>query len=66
MELNHSRLLSCFEIRKINVVFPIKQNILLLYMIIMSFDNLYLFKLYALIKYKFCLENRFENVHGRD
>ena len=65
MKWNHSRLLSCFEVKKINVVFPIKQNILLLY-VIMSFDNLYLFKLYALINYKFCLENGFENVHGRD
>ena len=65
MEWYHSRLLSCFEVKKINATFPIKQNILLLYMI-MSFDNLYLFKLYALIKYKFCLENRFQNVHGRD
>ena len=65
MKRYHSRLLSCFEVRKINVVFPIKQNILLLYVII-SFDNLYLFKLYALIKYKFCLKNGFENVHGRD
>ena len=65
MELYHSRFLSYFEVRKINSSFPIKQNILLLYMI-MSFDNLYLFKLYAWIKYKFCLENGFENVHGRD
>ena len=65
MEWYHSRFLSCFEEKKINATFPIKQNILLLYMI-MSFDNLYLFKLYALFKYKFCLENRFENVHGRD
>ena len=56
MEWYHSRLLSCFEVRKINTPFPIKQNILLLYVI----------KLYALIKYKFCLENGFENVHGRD
>ena len=56
MEWYHSRLLSCFEVRKINSVFPIKQNILLLY-VIMRFDNLYLFKLYAWIKYKFCLEN---------
>ena len=46
MELYHSRLLSCFEVRKINSTFFIKQNILLLY-VIMSFDNLYLFKLYA-------------------
>ena len=61
----HSRLLSCFEVRKINATFPIKQNIFLLY-VIMNFDNLYLFKLYAWIKYKFCLENGFENVHGRD
>ena len=61
MEWYHSRLLSCFEITKINTSFPIKQNILLLY-VIMSFENLYLFKLY----YKFCLENGFENVHGRD
>ena len=61
MEWYHSRLLSCFKVRKINAVFPIKQNILLLY-VIMSFENLYLFKLYAWIKYKFGLEN----VHGRD
>ena len=60
-----SRLLSCFEVRKINAVFPIKQKFLLLY-VIMSFDTLYLFKLYALNKYKFCLENGFENVHGRN
>ena len=52
-------------IRKINAAFPIKQNILLLY-VIMSFDNLYFFKLYAWIKYKFCLKIGFENVHGRD
>ena len=65
MEWYHSKLLSFFEVRKINVTFPIKQNILLLYVII-SFDNLYLFKLYAWIKYKFCLKNGFENVHGRD
>ena len=65
MEWYHSRLLSCFEVRKINAAFPIKQNIFLLY-VIMSFDNLYLFKLYAWIKYKFCLGNGFENVHGRD
>ena len=65
MEWYNSRLLSCFEVRKINTVFPIKQNILLLY-VIMSFENLYLFKLYAWIKYKFCLENEFENVHDRD
>ena len=65
MEWYHARLLSYFEVRKINAVFPIKQNILLLY-VIMSFENLYLFKLYAWIKYKFCLENGFEDVHGRD
>ena len=65
MEWYHSILLSCFEVRKINAAFPIKQNILLLY-VIMSFDNLYLFKLYSWIKYKFFLENGFENVHGRD
>ena len=65
MEWYYSRLLSCFDVRKINVTFPIKQKNLLLY-VIMSFDNLYLFKLYASIKYKFCLENGFENVHGRD
>ena len=65
MKLYHSRFLSCFEVRKINVTFRIKQNILILY-VIMSFDNLYLFKLYEWIKYKFCLENGFENVHGRD
>ena len=65
MEWYDLRLLSCFEVKKINAVFPIKQNILLLY-VIMSFENLYLFKLYAWIKYKFCLENGFENIHGRD
>ena len=65
MKWYNSRLLSCFEVKKINVVFLIKQNILLSY-VIMSFENLYLFKLYAWIKYKFYLENRFENVHGRD
>ena len=65
MQWYHSRLLSCFEVRKINAVFPIKQNILLLY-VIMSFYNLYLFKLYSWIKYKFRLENGFENVHGMD
>ena len=65
MEWYHSRLLSCFEVRKINVAFLIKLNIFLLY-VIMSFDNLCLFKLYAWIKYLFFLENGFENVHGRD
>ena len=65
MEWYHSRLLSFFEERKINATFPIKQNILLLY-VIMSFENLYLLKLYALIEYKFCLENGFENVHDRN
>ena len=65
MEWYHSRLLSCFEVMNINAAFPIKQNILLFY-VIMIFENLYLFKLYALIKYKFCLENGFENVHGWD
>ena len=65
MEWYHSRLLNCFEVKKINAAYPIKQNILLLY-VIMSFDNLYLFKLCTWIKYKFCLENGFENVHGRD
>ena len=65
MEWYHSILLSYFEVRKINATFPIKQNILLLY-VIMSFYKLYLFKLYSWIKYKFCLENGFENVHGRD
>ena len=65
MEWYHSRILSCFEVRKINVAFPIKQNILLLY-VIMSFDNLYLFKLYAWIKYKFCFKNGFENIYSRD
>ena len=37
--------------------------------VIMSFENLYLFKLYALIKYKFCfknVKNGFEDVHDRD
>ena len=65
MEWYHSRLLSFFEERKINATFLIKQNILLLY-VIMSFENLYLLKLYALIEYKFCLENGFENVHDRN
>ena len=65
MKWYQARLLSCFEVRTINAAFLIKQNILLLY-VIMSFDNLYLFKLYAWIKYKFCLKNGFENVHGRD
>ena len=46
MEWYHSRLLSCFEVSNINANFPIKQNILLSY-VIMNFDNLYLFKLYA-------------------
>ena len=57
--------LLCTSLIEFNAAFPIKQNILLLY-VIMSFDNLYLFKLYVWIKYKFCLENIFENVHGRD
>ena len=61
IEWYHSRLLSCFEVRKIHAVFLIKQNTLLLYVII-SFENLYLFKLHAWIIYKFCLENEFENV----
>ena len=65
MEWYQLRLLSCFEVKKINATFPIKQNVFLLSLIV-SFDNLYLFKLYAWIKYKFCLENEFENVHGRD
>ena len=43
MEWFHSRLLRCFEVRKINAAFHIKQDIFLLY-VIMSFDNLYLFK----------------------
>ena len=46
MEWYYSRLLSFFDVRKINVTFPIKQKSLLLY-VIMSFDNLYLFKLYT-------------------
>ena len=65
MEWYHSRLLNCFEVRKINANFPIKKNILLLY-VIMSFENLYLFKLYARIKCKFCLKIGFENVHDRN
>ena len=65
MELYHSRLLSCFEVRTINAYFPIKQNIFLLY-VIMNFEYLYLFKLYAWIKYKFFLEIGIENVHGRE
>ena len=36
MEWYHSRILSCFEVRKINAAFSIKQNILLLYMIIVA------------------------------
>ena len=53
-----------YPIRKINTTFPIEQNILLLY-VIMSFENFYLFKTYASIKYMFCMENRFENVYGK-
>ena len=45
-----------YQVRNINATFLIKQNILLLY-VIMSFENFYLFKSYALIKYMFCIEN---------
>ena len=45
--------------------FLYKKNILLLYVII-SFGNFYLFKLYAWIKYMFCMENGFENVYDKD
>ena len=51
-----------YQVRKINATFPIKQNILLIY-VIMSFGIFYLFKFDALIKYVFCMENRFENVY---
>ena len=53
-----------YHVRKINVVFPIKQNILLVY-VIMSFGILYLFKSHAWIKYVFFMENVFENVYGK-
>ena len=53
-----------YHVRKINVVFPIKQNILLAY-VIMSFGNFYLFKSHAWIKYMFCMKNGFENVYGK-
>ena len=38
-----------YQVRKINATFPIKQNILLIY-VIMSFGIFYLFKFDALIK----------------
>ena len=45
-----------YQVMKINATFLIEQNILLLY-VIMSFENLYLFKSYAWIKYIFCMKN---------
>ena len=53
-----------YNLRKINATFPIKQNILLVYVII-SLGNFYLFKSHAWIKYMFCMENEFENVYGK-
>ena len=50
-----------YQVRKSNAVFPIKQNILLVYAI-MSFGNVYLFKSHAWIKYMFCMEDEFQNV----
>ena len=53
-----------YQVRMINAAFLIKQNILLVY-VIMSFRIFYLFKSNALIKYMFCMENEFENVYGK-
>ena len=44
-----------YQVRNINAAFPIKQNILLVYVII-SLRNFYLFKSHAWIKYMFCME----------
>ena len=44
-----------YQVKKINADFLIEQNILLIYMI-MSFENLYLFKSYAWIEYMFCMK----------
>ena len=54
-----------YHVRKINAVFSIKQNILLVY-VIMSFGIFYLFKSHAWIKYVFSMKNGFENVYGKD
>ena len=53
-----------YQVRKIIAVFPVKQNILLVY-VIMNFEIFYLFKLDTWIKYVFCMENGFENVYGK-
>ena len=45
-----------YNVRKINAIFLIEHNILLLY-VIMSFENFYLIKSYAWIKYMFCMKN---------
>ena len=61
--LSFTNILEC-KIRMINTTFPIKQNILLVYVII-SFGIFYLFKSDALIKYVFSMENGFENDFGK-
>ena len=53
-----------YQVRKIIAVFPVKQNILLVY-VIMNFEIFYLFKLDTWIKYVFCMKNGFENVYGK-
>ena len=61
--LGFTNILEC-QIRMINATFPIKQKILLVYVII-SFGIFYLFKSDALIKYVFSMENGFENDFGK-
>ena len=53
-----------YQVRMINAAFLVKQNILLVY-VIMSFRNFYLFKLDVWIKYVFSMKNEFENVYGK-
>ena len=57
-------ILEC-QVRKINASFCIKQNILLIY-VIMSFENFYLFKSHTWIKCMFCMENGYEDDYGKD
>ena len=53
-----------YRVRMINAAFLVKQNSLLVY-VIMSFRMFYLFKLDVWIKYVFCMKNEFENVYGK-
>ena len=53
-----------YQVRMINAAFLVKQNILLVY-VIMSFRNFYLFKLDVWINYVFSMKNEFENVYGK-